>query len=83
MLSRTEISIRLSRLSQYHFISYLFQANKGYHVVILRAKLTNEVLAISSEQNTTCAVDIVDGKLIARKYSELGNYFQLLEHVTI
>lgn len=82
MLSKTSINQRLSKLPHYHLISYLFQAEAGYHVVILRCRAVKYAFPMHTEIDFVCKVKEDGNSLVATMARAPYTSFTIEEHET-
>lgn len=80
MLSRSQIQTRLSKLPHFHLISYLFQAEAGYHVVVLRCKAVKYVFPIHTNTDVVVKVNDSGNELLATLHNAPFTSFKLEEH---
>lgn len=82
MISKTSIFKRLSALKHYHLISYLFQAEAGYHVVILRCRAVKYAFPMHTETDFLCKVIEDESGLLASLVRAPFTSFKIEEHET-
>jgi hypothetical protein len=82
MISKTSIHRRLATLPHYHLISYLYQAEAGYHVVLLRCRAVKFAFPIHTEEDFICKVAEESSGLLATLVRPPFTSFVIAEHET-